>query len=100
MGPSQRSHVEVSSPVPEIWQQFSFRLNGNKMELLKLLDDALVLSASVENLLLLMMVPVYYVYLHKTHPALLPAIMKEEIPRSWFMLLPLDRDFTRSLIRP
>ncbi|KAG0715349.1 hypothetical protein GWK47_012116 [Chionoecetes opilio] len=48
MGSSQRRRVEVSSPVPKNWQQF-LRLNSNKIELFKLLNDELMASASAEN---------------------------------------------------
>ena len=47
-GPSQRRRVEVSSPIPKNWQQF-LRLNSNKIELFKLLNNELIASASAEQ---------------------------------------------------
>ena len=44
-GPNQRRRVEASSPIPNNWQQF-LRLNSNKVELFKHLNNELLASAS------------------------------------------------------
>lgn len=44
-GPSHRRRVEMSSPVPKNWQHF-LRVNSNKAELFKLLNNELMKTAS------------------------------------------------------
>lgn len=47
ISPVQCRRVEVSSPIPKNWQHF-LRFNGNMIELVKLLIDELMSSASAE----------------------------------------------------
>jgi hypothetical protein len=51
-GPSQRRRVELSSPVPKNWQQF-LRVNENKVELFKLLNNELTTTATANTELIL-----------------------------------------------